>query len=88
MLHSKQLTVTCLAFAPDSQILVSGDEHGTVTLWDLSKQREPKDFSAHQGWVKGLAVSSDGRTLVTAGNDGMIRVWNTASMCRERHSGS
>ena len=85
VLHSKVLTVTCLAFLPDGQGLVAGDEHGTVTLWDLSKRREQTDFSAHQGWVKGLAVSSEGRQLVTGGNDGLIRVWDMTSMSRDRH---
>jgi len=80
MLHTKALTITSLAFTPDGEGLLAGDEHGTVTLWNVFTHRELKDFSAHQGWVKGLAVSSEGRTLVTGGNDGLIRVWDMASM--------
>ena len=85
MLRGKVLTITCLAFLPDGQGLIAGDEHGTVTLWNLSRHREQTDFSAHQGWVKGLAISSEGRQLVTGGNDGLVRIWDLASMFRDRH---
>ena len=85
MLRGKVLTITCLAFLPDGQGLIAGDEHGTVTLWNLSRHREQTVFSAHQGWVKGLAISSEGRQLVTGGNDGLVRVWDLASMFRDRH---
>ena len=62
LLRSKALTVTCLAFLPDGRGLLAGDEHGTVTVWDFSRRREQTAFSAHEGWVKGLAVSSEGES--------------------------
>ena len=39
---------------------------------------------AHEGWVKGLAVSSTGETLVTGGNDGLVKVWDLAEVSGDR----
>jgi len=36
------------------------------------------EFDAHRGSVAGLAYSNDGRWLVTAGADGMMKVWDAA----------
>jgi len=33
---------------------------------------------AHDGWIRSLSVSDDGQALVTAGRDGVIRVWSAA----------
>jgi WD40 repeat protein len=35
-----------------------------------------RTFANHQGSVTSLSVSGDGRRLVTAGDDGKLRVWN------------
>lgn len=34
--------------------------------------------------VKGLAVSSTGETLVTGGNDGLVKVWDLAEVSGDR----
>lgn len=39
---------------------------------------------AHRGAISGLAYLPDGTQLVTAGQDGMIRLWNTATLAVER----
>ena len=36
-------------------------------------------FAAHNGSVSSVDASPDGRTLVTAGSDGQIRLWDIAS---------
>ena len=61
ILHGDVATFTCMAFARDSQTLVTGDEHGTVRLWDLGSLKQKAMFPAHEGWVKCLAVSPPAR---------------------------
>src|SRR5262245_13112418 len=39
----------------------------------------------HEGPVRGVAFSSDGRWLYTSGDDGMIRVWDVASGREKRN---
>jgi len=77
-------TFTCMAFTRDSHILVTGDEHGVVRLWNVGSFKQKTMFPAHEGWVKGLAVSSTTETLVTAGNDGLVKVWDLAEVSGDR----
>ena len=73
-----------MAFTQDSRTLVTGDEHGAVRLWDVGSLKQKTMIPAHEGWVKGLAVSSTGETLVTGGNDGLVKVWDLAEVSGDR----
>jgi WD40 repeat protein len=74
-------TITCLAFTPDGT-LMSGNEHGTVSFWNLATHRQKTRLNAHQGWVKSFALSADGKTLATGGNDGFVKIWNMADLLK------
>ncbi len=73
-------TITCLAYSPDGFTLISGNEHGTVSFWNLASHRQKTPLNAHQGWVKSFALSADGKTLATGGNDGFVKIWNMADL--------
>jgi WD40 repeat protein len=73
-------TVTCLAYTPDGCTLITGNEHGTVALWNLATHRQMTPLNAHQGWVKSFALSVDGKSLATGGNDGFVKIWNMADL--------
>lgn len=71
--------VQSLAFAPDGSWLAAGDRNGNLRiipfeagLWDLDTSRT---WPAHRGRVFACAVTSDGRRLLSAGEDGCVRAW-------------
>ncbi|MBA4187938.1 MAG: hypothetical protein C0467_07955 [Planctomycetaceae bacterium] len=71
--------VTSLAFAGTA--LFSVDSWGRLTATDLSAKESKKLWSveaAHDGWLRGVAVSPNGERLITGGKDGFARLWNTA----------
>ena len=45
----------------------------------MPKRRTPlRTVEAHQGWVRAVAVSPDGKLLATCGNDNLVKLWNAA----------
>lgn len=49
-----------------------------ISLWEAATGRRVAHFY-HGGGVTAMALSSDGRWLVTGGDDRSVRLWNTAS---------
>ncbi|EPS59175.1 hypothetical protein M569_15635, partial [Genlisea aurea] len=69
--------VSCMAKNPNHlKGIFSGSMDGDIRLWDLAYRRTVCQFPGHQGAVRGLAVSTDGRILVSCGTDSTVRLWN------------
>lgn len=78
--------VSALAATPDGRWLAVGTEGRTLELWDLSIRNHPvrvAHCTAHGNTITALAMDADCR-IVSAGNDGLIRVW--CSSGREKPS--
>ncbi|HET6882331.1 MAG TPA: WD40 repeat domain-containing protein [Pirellulales bacterium] len=71
--------VTAIAFHPDAQRLFSVDSWGRFSAWPFTETSPAPLYTvpqAHQGWIRGLAVSADGTAIATCGSDQRIRVWS------------
>lgn len=72
--------VSCMAKNPNHlKGIFSGSMDGDIRLWDIATRRTVCKFPGHQGAVKGLAASTDGRILVSCGTDSIVRLWNVPS---------
>jgi WD40 repeat protein len=62
---------------PDGRRVVIGmaAAHG-MFLWDLEKGDAIHDFSGHKVWTLRLAVSADGRRMITGSHDRHLYVWD------------
>jgi RNA polymerase sigma factor (sigma-70 family) len=81
-------TWTALAFTPDSRTVVVGDEGHTFRVFDVTTGKMQRSFGLLKGnAVARMAISPDGRWLVTAGGqkrgntwiwplDRFLRVWS------------
>jgi WD40 repeat protein len=70
-----------LAFSADSKLLISGEPF-RVRLWDLKARKVRRTFSTFQNWVRGVALSPDGKLLAAGSNypnSGLLRVWEVDS---------
>ena len=65
-----------LVFSPDNMILVNGDRHGKLQLWDITTGNELTTLNGHTAEVEILYFSPDENTLVSAGQDGTILLWD------------
>ncbi|MFJ2239723.1 translation initiation factor IF-2 N-terminal domain-containing protein [Streptomyces sp. NPDC087859] len=62
-----------VAFSPVGSVLACADRDD-VWLWNLAVDDQPRTL--HEGHASSVAFSGDGTLLATAGDDGLVRVWN------------
>jgi WD40 repeat protein len=74
-----QIAFSSLGFSPDGTTLASASLEGTIMLWKVEEEGlRPWRTLAHQGKsVKTLAVSHKDVSLLTGGDDGILRCWST-----------
>ncbi len=75
-----------LLFTPDGKQIVSAGFDGHVRVWDIESAKELRSFKAESGTVYGLAMSADGKTVATAGRDG-LRLWDLATGAEQPRDG-
>ncbi|CAG8826844.1 18941_t:CDS:2, partial [Racocetra persica] len=81
-------SVYSVAFAPDGKTLVSGSLDKTLKLWDMSnpgrntgvgssqKNAAKMTFNGHKDFVLSVAVSPDGRWVVSGSKDRGVQFWD------------
>ena len=75
--HHSKLSVLSLSFSPDSFILSSGSEDGTIKLWWIKDGRIINILKGYVRRVNCLAFSPNGKYLVSGGDDGIVDFWLT-----------
>ena len=69
--------VWCTAKSPTSlAAFLSGACDGEVRVWHLAHRRTLWSVKAHDGFVRGLCVSSDGRFFYSCGDDKTVKQWS------------
>jgi RNA polymerase sigma factor (sigma-70 family) len=63
-----------IATAPGGLIATASDDH-TVRIWDAATGIERRQLP-HRNWVRAVAVSPDGRSLVSSSLDDLVRLWD------------
>ena len=67
-----------VAFSPDGRLAARG--HGEVIkVWDVASGQDRFELIGHTAAVKTLQFSADGRSLISGGSDGTVRLWNLQS---------
>jgi len=68
-----------MAFRADGELLFTADSWGQLTCWSDYSAEQPTvkwgHEQAHDGWIRDLAVSPDGKVLASCGRDRVCRLW-------------
>jgi WD40 repeat protein len=70
--------VFSVAFGPDD-LLASASADKTVKLWDLKSRQEIRTLRFHAP-VRTLALSVDGRRVITGDTSGTVQVWDVSTL--------
>ncbi len=72
----EEAPVSELGFGHSDHWLLTARDDRKVRLWDLDKGRTLGRPFPHGGTVDDAAISPDGKHVVTAAEDGLVRVWD------------
>jgi WD40 repeat protein len=71
--------VTPLVYFPDGKQLAYGNKKNAIVVWDLLDGKQRHAWQAHDYGMWALAVSADGRRLVSGSWDQTARLWDAAT---------
>lgn len=72
--------VTCVAISPSSQIALMGHASGMIRSTKIGDSGAADvTFIAHAGAVEQMQFASDGKTAISAGSDGTLKIWDLES---------
>jgi WD repeat-containing protein 90 len=66
----------CVVYHPHSYVMACGFENGAVRVFDIGTTSQLHEYRQHQARVVSLAFSQDGAKLFSAGEDGLICVYD------------
>ncbi|KAM5564700.1 hypothetical protein ABKV19_018985 [Rosa sericea] len=84
--------ILSLAMSPDGRYMASGDEDGSIMMWDLSSGRCVTPLMGHTSCVWTLAFSGEGSLLASGSADCTVKLWDVTASTKlpkaEEKSGS
>jgi peptidylprolyl isomerase domain and WD repeat-containing protein 1 len=79
LMHRDQLSFT--TFTPHTDFLITSSVDGVVKFWkkDFGGVEFVKEFKAHDGEIRSVSVSADGRSFATCGVDKSIKIFDVVT---------
>lgn len=73
--HSSSV-INCVAFSPDSRLVLTGASDKTACLWHAATGRELRRFTGHSREVTAGAIWRDNALVLTGSKDDTVRLWD------------
>jgi WD40 repeat protein len=74
------ISFSAMAMSPDGTQIASGDNDGSIRLWEVSGGNQLQELEAHLKPVSAVAFSPDGKLLVSASGDKTVKLWSLGSI--------
>lgn len=67
-----------LCWDPSGRCVLAGDSHprAQIDVWNIDERRNESEFKAHSSGVTNVVWAPDGRSFLSSGTDGYIRLWS------------
>jgi WD40 repeat protein len=72
--HSRP--ISAITYARDGKLLATASWDRTLTVWDLSREREGRALLGHSDIVSGCRFAPGGRSLLSWSHDGTLGLWD------------
>lgn len=80
---SEAIGINVATFSFLGKVIVTGHNDGSLMLLNVENGKKLGQFKAHDGWVDTLAVSPDGKKLVSGGPDRKVKFWKLDEIISE-----
>ena len=75
--HGSGITPVSVSFSPDGSTLAEASSTGEISLHGLRHNDDTSlELGRHDGRAHSVRISEDGRTVISAGADGLARLWD------------
>ncbi|MDC0175470.1 protein kinase [Planctomycetaceae bacterium] len=75
-LPAQSSTVECISFGPDGEMLITGDNDGTMRLWNLKDLQVVREFFGSRKRIADVVISPDGKRIASVSNLGVVKIWD------------
>ena len=77
---STSISFSAMAMSPDGRQIVSGDNDGSVRVWDVAEGKQLQELEAHIEPVRTVAFSPDGTLIASGSSDKTVKLWSLGSI--------
>ncbi|KIJ09606.1 hypothetical protein PAXINDRAFT_27895, partial [Paxillus involutus ATCC 200175] len=82
-----EMDIYGITYLPGGERVVSCSADKTVRIWDVEKGEQEGTSMVHEGWVRGLAVTRDGKRILSGSGD-KVTMWDVETHeCIEEWAG-
>lgn len=72
-------TITGVALSPDESLIAGSTNDRSIVIWSVKTGRVRRSFKV-TGWITGILFSQDGRSLISATGDGLMKSWDISRL--------
>ena len=67
--------IVCMLMDKNAKVLITGGLY--LKVWNIENQELIKDYGkVHEGWIRSMAITSNGEKLFTADDEGVMKQWD------------
>lgn len=68
-------------FTRNGRVVISGDDAGKLSVWDIGERKMVGVVKAHQGSIVDMSISAEGTILASTGEAGDVLLWDMGTLC-------